>query len=79
MPSDPVHAAAIMAEECGELQRAVLMRVYESRMLTTSEDVRNEAIQTAAMCMRFLFSFDQYYWMPCKHHPQSTSAEGGAQ
>lgn len=78
-PSDPVHAAAIVAEESGELQRAVLMKIYKDGKLTTSEDVREEAIQTAAMCLRFLFSFDQYYWIPCAHHFQSTIAEGGAQ
>lgn len=69
-PSDPVHAAAIIAEECGELQRAVLQRMYEPRKGTTMNDVRTEAVQTAAMCLRFLESMDKYEWSQAKQHKQ---------
>lgn len=46
-------AAAIVAEECGELQRAVLQATYEGGGL---EAVRDEAIQTAAMALQFLLN-----------------------
>lgn len=72
-PSDPVHAAAIVAEECGELQRAVLQHMYEPHK-GTRDDVRTEAIQTAAMCLRFLIGLDRYKWLPCEHHEQSGKA-----
>ena len=56
---DPVHAASVVAEECGELQRAVLQACYEG---AEREKVRKEAIQTAAMAMRFLMNLDRYVY-----------------
>jgi hypothetical protein len=60
-PNDPIHAAAIVAEECGELQKAVLEAVYEpwkgSRL-----NIRAEAVQTAAMCLRFIAHLGEYEW-----------------
>lgn len=50
-PSDIVHAAAIVAEESGELVRASLQYHYEDG---TKEEIKKEAIQTAAMCLRLL-------------------------
>lgn len=50
-PEDPVHAAAIVNEEAGELTRASLRITYEDA--EWSEAVE-EAIQTAAMSVRFL-------------------------
>lgn len=50
-PVDIVHGAAIVAEECGELQRAALRLVYEGG---SRSDVKGEAIQTAATALRFL-------------------------
>ena len=50
-PEDQVHAAAIVNEEAGELIRAVLNETYHGTDARLS-DV--EAIQTAAMCIRFL-------------------------
>lgn len=50
-PSDPIHAAAIVAEESGELVRAALQHKYEDGMRVA---MRTEAIQTAAMALRFL-------------------------
>ncbi len=49
-PSDIIHAAAIVAEESGELIRAALQEQYEE---TSSESTYTEAIQTAAMGLRF--------------------------
>jgi len=53
-PSDPVHQAAIVAEECGELMQAVLQHVYEPHK---GGSPVKEAVQTAAMAIRFLENF----------------------
>jgi NTP pyrophosphatase (non-canonical NTP hydrolase) len=50
-PTDQIHAAAIVAEESGELVRAVLNESYHG---TSQADSDREAVQTAAMCIRFL-------------------------
>jgi len=68
-PTDPLHAVAILHEEAGELMKAVLEHTYEPHK-STREDVRKEAIQTAAMCFRFLASFDRYDFAPCVQHRQ---------
>lgn len=53
-PNDNVHCAAIVAEEAGELIRAVLDHVYREYPIYKVEE---EAIQTAAMAIRFLVNF----------------------
>lgn len=63
-PDDAVHAATIIAEEAGELQKAVLERVYEPHKYTPDSDIQTEAIQTAAMCIRFLVNMPRYNWQP---------------
>ena len=70
-PDDPIHAAAVVFEEAGELQKATLEHMYEP---TKSDllDVRNEAIQTAAMAVRFLQSLPKYNWRTAEQHRQST-------
>lgn len=50
-PPDKIHAAAIVAEEAGELIKASLQICYEGGVL---EDAEKEAIHTAAMAIRFL-------------------------
>lgn len=50
-PGDIIHASAIVNEESGELIRASLQYVYEDG---SKEDLRKEAIQTAATCIRLL-------------------------
>lgn len=50
-PTDPVHAAAVVAEEAGELIRASLRFTYEDLGL---EEFEREAVQTAAMAIRLL-------------------------
>lgn len=52
-PEDKVHAAAILAEESGELVRAALQFTYENGRYY---DMHKEAIQTGAMCLRFLLN-----------------------
>ena len=49
-PTDPLHALAVLGEEFGELTQAMLQRVYEPHK-ATAEDVRTEAVQTAAMAL----------------------------
>ena len=56
-PTDPLHAAQIINEEVGELNSAILQCVYEPDK-STPEDVRAEAIQVAAMSIRFLMSLE---------------------
>lgn len=68
-PTDPIHAYAVLNEECGELDKAVLQAVYEPHK-STPEDVREEAIQTAAMAIRFLMSLDKYQYQASGQHEQ---------
>ena len=60
-PYDPIHAASIVAEESGELVRATLRHVYEEG---PEDEIQTEAIQTAAMCIRFLEAFDSNHYLP---------------
>jgi hypothetical protein len=66
-PSDPLHAVGIIGEEFGELSQATLQCVYEPHKSDTF-DIRCEAIQVAAMAIRFLMSLDRYtFAKPCQH------------
>jgi hypothetical protein len=79
-PTWPVRgtdAAAIVAEECGELQQAVLQATYEGGSV---EAVRKEAIQTAAMAMQFLLNlpdtqFDRGEQLPKRRLPLPPSPQ----
>lgn len=68
-PTDPLHAVAVLGEEFGELTKAVLQTVYEPHKVEPGE-VRTEAIQTAAMALRFLLSLDRYVYEPGQQHTQ---------
>ena len=68
-PTDILHAVAVVKEESGELSKAVLQVVYEPHK-STLDDVRSEAIQTAAMAIRFLASLDRYEIKPGEQHSQ---------
>jgi hypothetical protein len=52
-PIDPIHAAAILQEEAGELVQAALQFTYENGNF---EAMRKEAVQTGAMALRFLLN-----------------------
>jgi len=39
----------------------------------TTENVRTEAIQTAAMALRLAASLDRYVYRPCEQHSQSAT------
>jgi NTP pyrophosphatase (non-canonical NTP hydrolase) len=68
-PTDPLHALAVLGEEFGELTKAVLQSVYEPHKVEAGE-VRTEAIQTAAMALRFLASLDRYEYRAGEQHAQ---------
>lgn len=69
-PTDPLHAVTVVNEEVGELNKAVLQCTYEPGKSTTN-DVRMEAIQAAAMSIRFLLSLDEYKYRERDQHSQS--------
>ena len=56
-PVDPVHAAAVVSEEAGELVQAANDFCYSSGDL---ERMREEAIQTVATGLRFLAGMAMY-------------------
>ena len=66
-PDDPIHAMAVVNEEIGELNQAVLQAVYEGGDL---DHVWEEALQSTAMLFRFLDSLDkgQYRFIVSKQH-----------
>ena len=55
-PRDAIHAAAIVAEESGELIRAAINREYGRGLdrAACDSEMRKEAIHTAATAIRFL-------------------------
>ncbi len=69
-PTDPLHALAVLGEEYGELNKAVLQSVYEPEK-SNADDVREEAIQTAAMALRFIASLNDYKYSRCDEHTQN--------
>jgi len=81
-PTDPLHAVAVLGEEFGELTKAVLQTAYEPHKVEEGE-LRTEAIQTAAMALRFVASLEKYEFTCCAQHSQGRAAiraaqEGGA-
>jgi hypothetical protein len=72
-PTDPLHAVAILGEEFGELTKAVVQTVYEPHKVQEGE-LRTEAIQTAAMALRFLASLERYEFAPSAQHVQSAGS-----
>lgn len=61
-PTDSIHAASILTEESGELQKACNEWVYENGDF---KEIEKEAIQTAAMGLRFLFNLTKYKKIKC--------------
>jgi hypothetical protein len=72
-PTDPFHALAVLGEEYGELQKAVLQHTYEPHKGVTMDDIRSEAIQTAAMAIRWITSIDRYRFEVGEQHAQAVS------
>jgi len=81
-PTDPLHALGVLHEEVGELSKEVLQLVYEPNK-TSLAKVREEAIQAAAMALRFVLSLDVYDYTPGAQHAQGQAvpshAKDGAQ
>lgn len=73
-PTDPLHALAVLGEEFGELTKAILQMTYEPHK-TNAEEVRAEAIQTAAMALRLAASLDTYIYAKAEQHRQEQWAE----
>lgn len=72
-PTRIIDAGNVVSEEAGELAKACLQVTYEKHK-ETLEGVRMEAIQTAAMCLRFLASMDRYDTTPADQHEQPAFA-----
>lgn len=70
-PTDPLHAIAILQEEVGELTKAVLQATYEPEKGSRAH-IKEEALQVAAMAIRFLLSTDEYIHQKSEQHFQPT-------
>jgi hypothetical protein len=60
-PEDKIHGAAILGEEAGELLQAAID--YEYRNINHVDYIKRmkeEAIQTGAMAIRFLMNLDEF-------------------
>ena len=77
-PTDPLHALGVLAEEFGELSKEVVQLTYEPHKSTLG-CVREEAIQTAAMALRFLASLDRYEFTPRAQHSQQNSKDSASE
>jgi NTP pyrophosphatase (non-canonical NTP hydrolase) len=75
-PTDPLHAVAVVGEEFGELTKAVLQYTYEPSK-TSRDEIRSEALQTAAMVLRFIESLDQYAYTKGEQHEQCNWCSDG--
>ena len=58
-PTDPIHALAIVGEEYGETLKELVQLTYEPGR-SDWETVRKEAVQLAAMTLRFYKHLDTY-------------------
>ena len=68
-PTDPLHALAVLGEEFGELTKEVLQLTYEPHK-TNVDNLKTEAIQTAAMAIRFCQSLNDYEFAGSNQHEQ---------
>lgn len=73
-PTDPIHALAVVQEEVGELAKEVLQLTYEPHKSSLAA-VRREAVQTAAVALRFLMSLGRYQFERGAQHSQTVDAE----
>ena len=69
-PIDPIHAAAVLQEEAGELVQAALQYTYEGGSV---DAMRKEAIQVGAMALRFLINM---HWMKSRPSEQVERVTG---
>ena len=72
-PRDPVHGAAIVAEEAGEAVQAALEFYYE---MAGAHVLKKELIHTVAMGIRFLMNFETMTsWMEAFHKGKNEALE----
>lgn len=76
-PTDPLHALAVLGEEFGELSQATLQGVYELHGTNTNH-IRKEALQTAAMAIRFLLAADKYEFKQSTQFEQDIALSSSA-
>lgn len=77
-PTDPLHALAVLSKEYGELTQSVLQLTYEPHKPDSSiQAVRTEALQTAAMALRFVMSLDDYRYGPSEQHQHGAKHASG--
>lgn len=70
-PTDPLHAIGVVNEEVGELNKAILQAVYEPNKNPQGvASVTKEAVQAAAMLMRFIASLGRYHYTSGSQHTQ---------
>jgi len=69
-PTDAMHAIGPFNEEAGEFNQALLQKVYEPWKNNDYDQVKKEAIQAAAMAIRFLMSVDIYDYSQSLQHSQ---------
>jgi hypothetical protein len=58
-PDDPIHAAAVLSEESGEVVKACLDYTYAKGSM---DDIIKESVQTGAMAIRMLTGKYQKYY-----------------
>lgn len=75
-PTDPLHAIAVVNEEVGDLNKELLQLTYEPHKVKP-EGVHTEAVQSAAMTLRFLASMGRYEFRECVQHSQAVAIGGG--
>lgn len=73
-PTDPHHAFSVLSEEVGELAKAIVQYTYEPHKNVAMADIREEAVQTAAMALRWIASIDRYDFTPGEQHEQPMQA-----
>lgn len=73
-PDDPIHAAAVVQEEAGELVQAALQDAYEPDKATLN-DAHEEARQTAAMAIRWMQNYGSYVPASTAQHDDRAIAE----
>ena len=72
-----MHAIAVVNEEVGELNKEQKQLTDEPHMVKP-DGVHTEAVQSAAMTLRFLASMGLYEFRECVQHSQAVAAAGVA-
>jgi len=68
-PTRGLDAVGVLNEEVGELNKEIFQMTYEPHK-TDKDKIRKEAVQAAAMAIRFLLSLEVYNYTPGEQHSQ---------